>query len=201
MAGGVPARLFRISFSGELAYELAVPARHGEAIARAIAAAGRDFRIIPYGLEALLVMRLEKGFVSSDEIDGSTTARDLGLAKMMSTKKDYIGRALAERPALVATDRHAIAGVKPGEPGAKFNAGAHLVALDAPVGPATDQGHITSAAWSPTLDHWIGLCLVKGGAARHGERLRAYDPLRGGDVLVEICDPVFYDPSGARARG
>ncbi|HLY57435.1 MAG TPA: sarcosine oxidase subunit alpha family protein, partial [Stellaceae bacterium] len=168
---GIPARLFRISFSGELAYELAVPARHGEATARAIAAAGAEFGLAPYGLEALLVMRLEKGFVSSDEIDGSTTARDLGLGKMMSQKKDYVGRVLAGRPALVAVDRPAIAGVKPVDRAARFNAGAHLLPLDGPATGIADLGHITSAAWSPTLGHWIGLCLVKGGPARHGERL------------------------------
>jgi sarcosine oxidase subunit alpha len=198
---GIPARLFRISFSGELAYELAVPARHGDAVADAIAAAGAEFGLTPYGLEALLVMRLEKGFVSSDEIDGSTTPRDLGLAKMMSTKKDYIGRVLADRPALTAADRPAIAGVRPVDRAAKFNAGAHLVPAAGPITAASDQGHITSAAWSPTLGHHIGMCLVKGGAARHGERLRAHDPLRTGDVEVEICDPIFYDPSGERARG
>jgi sarcosine oxidase subunit alpha len=197
VGGGIPARLFRISFSGELAYELAVPARFGERVACLIVAAGA----VPYGLEALLVMRLEKGFVSSDEIDGSTTARDLGLGKMMSRRKDYIGRVLAERPALVAADRPAIAGVKPIDPASRFNAGAHLVPTTGPADAASDQGHITSAAWSPMLGHWIGLCLVNGGATRHGERLRAHDPVRGGDVEVEICDPVFYDPSGERARG
>jgi sarcosine oxidase subunit alpha len=201
VGGGIPARLFRISFSGELGYELAVPARHGEAIAEAIALAGGDYGLVPYGLEALLVMRLEKGFVSSDEIDGSTTARDLGLGKMMSRNKDFIGRVLAERPALVAADRPAIAGVTPVEASARFNAGAHLIPLSGPATAAADQGHVTSAAWSPTLGHWIGLCLVKGGAARHGERMRAHDPVRGGDVEVEIRDPAFYDPAGERVRG
>jgi sarcosine oxidase subunit alpha len=146
-------------------------------------------------------MRLEKGFVSSDEIDGSTTAQDLGLGRMMSRKKDFIGRVLAERPALAAPDRPAIAGVKPVDRTARFNAGAHLMPVAGPADPAADQGHVTSAAWSPTLGHWIGLCLVKGGGARLGERLRTHDPVRGGDVEVEICDPAFYDPGGERIRG
>ena len=92
------ARLFRISFSGELAYEIAVPARYGDALIRRIMEAGRDFGIAPYGTEALGVMRIEKGHVAGNEINGQTTARDLGLGRMMSSKKDYIGRVMARAP-------------------------------------------------------------------------------------------------------
>ncbi len=103
--GGVPARLFRISFSGELAYEIAVAARFGDALARALMQAGAHFGIAPYGTETLGVMRIEKGHVAGNEIDGRTTARDLGLAKMMSTKKDYVGRLMSNRLALLDSVR------------------------------------------------------------------------------------------------
>ena len=103
--GGIQARLFRISFSGELAYEIAVPAGYGDALIRRIMEAGREFGIAPYGTEALGVMRIEKGHVAGNEINGQTTARDLGLGRMMSTKKDYVGRVMAQRPGLLAADR------------------------------------------------------------------------------------------------
>jgi heterotetrameric sarcosine oxidase alpha subunit len=111
VGGGIPARLFRISFSGELAYELAIPARFGDAAWRALLAAGAPYGIVPYGVEALGVMRIEKGHVSTAEINGQTTARDLGLAGMLAKKKDFVGRVLKERPALVAPDRPVIVGV------------------------------------------------------------------------------------------
>ena len=101
VAGGITARLFRLSFSGEMAYELGVPARYGDAAIRAIMAAGAEYGITPYGTEALGVMRIEKGHVAGNEINGQLTARDLGLGRMMSTKKDYIGRVMAQRPALL----------------------------------------------------------------------------------------------------
>jgi sarcosine oxidase subunit alpha len=199
--GGIPARLFRISFSGELAYELAVPAGYGEALIRRLLEAGRDFGIAPYGTEALSVMRIEKGHVAGNEINGQTTARDLGLGRMMSTKKDYIGRAMADRPALTAADRPALAGFRPVDRSERLRAGAHFLRTGAQPVIGNDEGHMTSVAFSPTLGHWIGLGLIAGGRARQGERVRAYDPVRGGDVLVEVCDPVFVDPSGERLRG
>ena len=113
VGGGIAARLFRISFSGELAYELAVPADYGDAAIRAIMAAGEPFGIAPYGTEALGVMRIEKGHVAGNEISGQTTARDLGLGRMMSTKKDYVGRGLAERPGLTDPERPSFIGFKP----------------------------------------------------------------------------------------
>jgi sarcosine oxidase subunit alpha len=199
--GGVPARLFRISFSGELAYELAVPAGHGEALIRRLMEAGREFGIAPYGTEALGVMRIEKGHVAGNEINGQTTARDLGLARMMSAKKDYIGRAMADRPGLTAADRPSLAGFKPVDRGERLRAGAHFLRVGAKAELGNDEGYMTSVAFSPTLGHWIGLGLIAGGRQRKGERVRAHDPVRGGDVLVEACDPVFVDPAGERLRG
>jgi sarcosine oxidase subunit alpha len=199
--GGVPARLFRLSFSGEMAYELSVPARYGDAAIRAIMAAGEEFSITPYGTEALGVMRIEKGHVAGNEINGQLTARDLGLGRMMSKKKDYIGRVMAQRPALLDPDRPALAGFKPVDRKARLRAGAHFLSAGAAAKAGNDEGYMTSVAFSPMLGHWIGLGVLKRGPERIGQRVRAYDPVRNGDVEVEICNPVFFDPEGGRLNG
>jgi heterotetrameric sarcosine oxidase alpha subunit len=197
-----PARLFRISFSGELAYELAVPARCGDAAVRAIIAAGEPLGVVPYGMETLGTMRIEKGHVAGAELNGTTTAHDLGLGKMMSAQKDYIGRVLAGRAGLAAPERPALVGVKPVRADARLTAGAHLLRLGAQPTLENDEGFVSSVAFSPTLGHWIGLGFLSGGQMRVGERIRAHDPLSGGevDIEVEVTTPVFYDPDGKRLR-
>jgi heterotetrameric sarcosine oxidase alpha subunit len=200
VCGGLPGRLFRISFSGELAYELAVPARYGDGVIRAIMAAGAEYGLVAYGTEALGVMRVEKGHPAGNELNGIATAGDLGLGKLMSQKKDFIGRVMAERPGLTDPDRPALAGFKPVNRADRLRAGAHFLALGAKAAAHNDEGYMTSVAFSPSLSHWIGLGLIKGGPSRYGERVRAYDPVRKGDIEVEICSPVFVDPEGVRLR-
>ncbi|WP_336490422.1 sarcosine oxidase subunit alpha family protein [Methylobacterium nigriterrae] len=200
VGGGIPARLFRISFSGELAYELAVPAAYGDAAWRALMAAGAPHGITPYGSEALSVMRIEKGHAAGAEINGQTTARDLGLGGMLAKKKDYVGRLMKERPALTDPDRPILVGVRPVDRSARLRAGAHILGIGAAPSLAADEGYLTSVAYSPSLGHWIGLGLIRRGPERHGERVRAYDPVRGGDVEVEICSPVFVDPKEEKLR-
>jgi methylglutamate dehydrogenase subunit C len=197
---GVPARLYRISFSGELAYEIGVPARYGEAMADALMQAGAQFGITPYGTEALSVMRIEKGHVAGNEIDGRTTARDLGLGRMMSQRKDYIGRVLAGREALLDRRRPSIVGLRPVDPGNRLRAGAHLVPFGQPATAANDRGVVTSVAFSPSLQGWIGLGLLAGGSQLSGTRVQAVDPLRDAMVEVEVCHPCFIDPEGERLR-
>ncbi len=199
--GGVTARLFRLSFAGELGWEIAVPADRGEALARALLAAGAEFGITPYGLEALAVMRIEKGHVSGPELNGQTTAADLGMGRMASTKKDWIGRVMAARPGLVDPNRPGFVGFRPVDRSQRLSAGAHLLEQGATAATANDRGWISSATWSPTLGHAIGLGFLDGGAARIGEVVRAWDGLRGTDVAVEVCAPAFYDPEGVRLRG
>ena len=201
VAGGVPARLYRLSFSGELAYEIAVPARYGSSLAETLMRAGEPHGIAPYGTEALAVMRIEKGHVAGNELDGRTTARDLGLGRMVSAKKDFIGRVMAQRPALVAPDRMTLIGLKPVDRTRRLRAGAHLVPRRDAADAAHDEGVVTSAAFSPSLAHWIGLGLLARGPQRHGERVWAADPVRDGMVEVEVCPPCFIDPSGERLRG
>ena len=198
--GGIQARLFRLSYSGERAYEIAVPAQFGDALVRALLQRGRTWNLTPYGLEAMNVLRIEKGHVAGNEINGTTTAVDLGLGALMSKKKDYIGRLMASRPGLVDPDRWKLAGFKPLDRSQKLTAGAHFVPLGIVPRADDDQGYMTSVCHSPTLDHSIGLGLITRGHERHGQHVRAYDPVRRRDVAVEICDPVFYDPSGARQR-
>jgi heterotetrameric sarcosine oxidase alpha subunit len=197
---GTPARVFRLSFSGELAYEIAVPARFGESLVRKIMEAGAPFGIAPYGTEALGVLRIEKGHPAGGELNGQTTAHDLGLGKLLSTKKDFIGRFMATRPALTEPARPALVGLKPVNREDRLRAGAHLLPKDAEATAANDQGYVTSIAFSPSLGHWLGLGLLANGPARLGEIVRACDPVRGGDVLVEICPPCFIDAEGGRLR-
>jgi methylglutamate dehydrogenase subunit C len=195
----VPARLFRLSFSGELAYEISVPASHGDRLVRALFEVGKDFDAIPYGTEALGVMRIEKGHPAGNELSGQTTAADLGMGRMMSTKKDFIGRVMAGRPGLTDPDRPSLVGIRP-LGGERLRAGGHLIPRRAEAIAANDQGYVTSVAFSPTLGRPIGLALLKRGPDRIGERVIVHDPVRGPDVEVEICNPVFIDPEGARVR-
>src|SRR5690606_26682384 len=175
---GAPARIFRISFSGELAYEINVPAGYGLAVWELLMDAGADLGIVPYGMEAMGVLRIEKGHVAGAELDGNTTARDLGLERMLSSDKAYIGQKLMARPGLVDPERPALVGLQPVERGARLRAGAHLVEDPARASGATSLGHVTSVADSPTLGHWIALALVAGGKARVGQRLHAVYPLK-----------------------
>jgi heterotetrameric sarcosine oxidase alpha subunit len=198
--GGLKARLFRISFSGELAYELSVPARHGDLAIRKIMEAGKPFGIVAYGTEALGVMRIEKGHVGGSELNGTTTARDIGLGKMMSTKKDYIGRFMAGRPGFTEADRPQLVGFKPVNKNYRLRTGAHFVPVGVTASAEHDQGYMTSTAFSPILGHSIGLGLIARGPERIGEIVRAYDPVRGGDIEVEICSPAFVDPAGEKLR-
>ena len=200
VCGGTPARLFRLSFSGELAYEVAVPARFGDALIRKIVEEGAAFGIAPYGTEALGVLRIEKGHPAGGELNGQTTAHDLGLGKLLSVKKDFIGRFMAARPALTDPSRSSLVGLRPVNREDRLRAGAHLIPKGAEATAANDQGYVTSIAFSTSLGQWLGLGLLANGPQRHGEIVRAYDPVRAGDVEVEACPPCHIDPEGARLR-
>ncbi|HEX9769966.1 MAG TPA: glycine cleavage T C-terminal barrel domain-containing protein, partial [Kiloniellales bacterium] len=200
VCGGTKARVYRLSFSGELAYEIGVPARFGDSLMRAILEAGAPFGIAPYGTEALGVLRIEKGHPAGGELNGQTTAHDLGFGKLLSAKKDFIGRFMAARPALTDSARPSLVGLRPLDREDRLRAGAHLIPKDAEATTKHDQGYVTSIAFSPSLGHWLGLGLLARGPERHGEIVRAYDPVRGGDVLVEVRPPCFVDVEGERLR-
>ena len=200
VCGGTPARLFRISFSGELAYEIAVPARYGEALMEVLMAAGEEFGAVAYGTEALGVMRIEKGHPAGNELNGQTTARMLGLQRMVSKNKDCIGNVLSERSEMNLDDGLELMGFKPLDPGEGLSAGSHFLAPGAAAETSADEGWMSSVAYSPILHSSIGLGFIRKGHARIGETVRAWDALRGTDILVEIVSPHFYDPDGERLR-
>ncbi len=196
----VDARLFRISFSGELSYEIAVPARHGAALCRDLVARAESLGGGAYGMEALNVLRIEKGFITHAEIHGRVTAFDIGLQGMVSQKKDCIGKAASERPGLTGAEREHLVGLRPVPASKQIGAGAHLFDEDAEPIRVNDQGYVTSVCWSPTLKSHLGLAFLKNGRARYGSRVRLVDHLRGTDLLCEVVNPVFFDPDGGRAR-
>ncbi|MCX8225312.1 MAG: sarcosine oxidase subunit alpha family protein [Sulfitobacter sp.] len=200
ICGGLRARLFRISFSGELAYEIAVPTMYGDALMRRIMKEGADFDVTPYGTEALGVMRIEKGHAAGNELNGTTTALNLGMGRMVSKAKDSIGSILSEREGLNSPDALNQIGIKPVDPNDPVPAGAHLMNAQGPVDAAHDQGYVTSACFSPNLGHAIALGFVKDGANRLGERMRLVSPLTGVAVDVEIVSAHFIDPEGERLR-
>jgi heterotetrameric sarcosine oxidase alpha subunit len=199
--GGLTARLFRISFSGEHAYELSVPADYGNMAARSLMYAGAEFGITPYGVEALSVMRIEKGHVAGGELNGTTTAADLGLGRMMSTKKDYIGRMMVQREGLVRHDREVVVGIRPVNRSDRLLAGAHILTKSDAPSMENDQGYVSSVAFSPMLDMWVGLALCKRGRERHGEIVQLFDGVRGIHIEAELCDPVHYDRENKKLHG
>jgi glycine cleavage system aminomethyltransferase T len=154
-----------------------------------------------YGMEALNVLRIEKGFITHAEIHGRTTAFDVGMAGMISAKKDCIGKVMAARPGLVAADRERLVGMRPVGAVKLLSAGAHIFDKDAETVRENDQGYVTSVCFSPEVGTYIGLGFVKNGPERYGEVMRVVDHLRELEVEVEICPPVFFDPEGGRARG
>jgi sarcosine oxidase subunit alpha len=198
---GIPGRLFRISFSGERGYEIAVPSAYGESLFRLLVAQAETLGGGPYGMEALNVLRIEKGFITHSEIHGRTTAFDIGMQGMLSRKKDFIGKAAAHRPGLLDEAREQLVGLRPSGRSRQLTAGAHLFRKGDPRTPENDQGYVTSVGWSPTFDTYLGLGFLKSGRARIGETLILVDHLRNVHTRVEITEPVVYDPEGGRMRG
>ena len=199
--GGIEGRLFRISFSGELAYEIAVPARYGDALARELHARAAALGGGMYGMEALNVLRIEKGFPTHAELHGRTTADDLGLGRMVSDTKDCIGKVMSQRPGLWGSDREQLVGLRPSEIGATLRAGARLLRRGAARSRANNEGYLTSVCHSPTLGTMIGLGFLKDGRARLGEHVQAVDFMRDGTCLCEVVPLPFLDPEGGRMRG
>lgn len=198
---GVAGRLFRISFSGEHAYEVAVPARYGAALFAELVKRAEDMEGGAYGMEALNVLRIEKGHITHSEIHGRVTAFDVGMERMISPKKDCVGKVLAAREGLVDPMRERMVGLKPVGAVKILSAGAHVFEAGAAHVHESDQGYVTSVCFSPDVGTMIGLGFVKNGPERMGERMVVRDHVRDLTVEVEICNPVFVDPEGGRVRG
>ncbi len=194
---GVPVRLYRVSFSGELGYEIHVPARYGAALWQALLAAGEASGIVPYGLESLLVLRLEKGFLHiGADTDGTTSPADIGWGAVAGGKKaDFIGKRALSRPDNRRDDRLQLVGLTAADAGALV-AGAHLRSQGTQAG---SDGWVTSAAMSPTLARPIALAMLRGGRARTGESVTVHDLAH--EATATIVSMAFHDPEGKRIHG
>jgi len=199
--GKISGRLFRISFSGELAYEIAVPARYGDALMRELVSRAEALDGGAYGMEALNVLRIEKGFLTHAEMDGRATAGDLGLGGMLSSKKDFVGKVSSQRAGLHDPMREQLVGIRPAGAVRQILGGSILLDVDAEPKRENMQGHLTSVCFSPTTEGMIGLAMLKGGRARIGETIRAVDLLRNLDTFCEVVPPQFHDPEGGKLRG
>ncbi|HGG06361.1 MAG TPA: sarcosine oxidase subunit alpha family protein, partial [Aliiroseovarius sp.] len=199
--GGFDARVFRISFSGELSYEIAVPASQGRAFWDALLAAGAEFGILPYGTEALHIMRAEKGFIMiGDETDGTIIPQDLGLNWAISKKKtDFLGKRALERKHMQDPDRWKLVGLETLD-GSVLPDGAYVMGAGGNVnGQRYVFGRVTSTYYSPTLKKGIAMGLVARGPERMGEiiDISTLDPERDA-IKARIVDPVFYDKDGEK---
>ncbi len=193
----MPVRLIRLSFSGELAYELYVPADYGTAFWEHLLSSGEPFGIRPYGLEALASLRIEKGHVAGAEVDPRLTLNDLGLGRMARPEKPFIGRELAARPLLDSPERPSLVGLECLESGQRLRGGAILFAASDEL-KGHGRGYVTSVTWSPTLGKFIALGFYAGGLRHAGEEIVCAFPLYGERVRARITSPVFLDPKGER---
>ena len=196
----IPCRIARISFSGELAFEVYVPADFGPAAMDLLWSIAKGLDGCLYGLEAMGALRIEKGHVTGAELDGRVTIEDAGLGRMASNKKSYIGSALRKRPDLARANRPKLVGIFPRDRREIFNAGALLCAADQLEG--LGEGWISSVTHSPELGHWIGLGFISGGQESwQNKAVVAADPVRKGNTAVEIVSPHMVDPDGERMHG
>jgi sarcosine oxidase subunit alpha len=196
---GFPCRAYRISFSGELSYEIAVPASHGAAFWEALHAAGAEFGAMAYGTEALHIMRAEKGFIMiGDETDGTVIPQDLGLGWAISKKKaDYLGKRGQERSFLASADRWQLVGFETLD-GSVIPDGAYIVADGRNANNQRNvQGRVTSTYFSPTLGRGIAMGLLKHGPDRMGEVVEFTDA-KGGTIKAKVVNTVFFDPEGEK---
>ncbi|WP_301151291.1 sarcosine oxidase subunit alpha [Metapseudomonas otitidis] len=198
--GGVPARVFRISFTGELSYEVNVQADYALGVWKQLIEAGKKYNLTPYGTETMHVLRAEKGFIIvGQDTDGSVTPDDLGMGWCVGRNKPFswIGWRGMNREDCLREDRKQLVGLKPLDPNKVLPEGAQLVFDPKQSIPMKMVGHVTSSYMSASLGHAFALAMVKGGLKRMGERVFA--PLADGSVIeAEICSSVFYDPKGDR---
>jgi len=197
---GVPARIFRISFSGELAYEINVESGYGVFMWEKIMELGKEMDIEPYGTEALSTLRIEMGHVAGSEIDGRTIPSDLSLDGMLSKKKDFIGKRSLNRRAFVEENREKIVGVVPLDKKTMIPEGSHLVMDDKVALPNPKLGHVSASCWSVEYNNPFSLAILKNGKKRIGEKLYALSPLKNIIIPVEIVSSHYVDSKGERAR-
>jgi sarcosine oxidase, subunit alpha len=198
MICGIPTRLFRVSFTGELGFEINVPTAYGRALWERIMVAGAQYGITPYGTEAMHVLRAEKGFIIvGQDTDGTVTPFDAGLDWAVGKKKlDFVGKRSLARPDIIAPGRKQLVGLLTDDPSVVLEEGAQIVADPNQPIPMTMIGHVTSSYWSATLGRSIALALVAGGKVRMGETLHI--PMPGKTHTAKVSGTIFCDPEGER---
>ena len=197
---GVHARIFRISFSGELAYEVNVESDNGNFMWEKINEVGKEFAIQPYGTEALSTLRIEMGHVAGSELDGRTIPYDNGLQGLISKKKDFIGKRSLNREAFTAEDRQKVVGVVPLDKKTSIPEGSHLVKEANAKLPNPKLGHISASCWSVEYNNPFSLAILYDGKNMIGQKLFALSPLRNKSIPVEIISSHYVDPKGERVR-
>jgi sarcosine oxidase subunit alpha len=198
---GVPARLARVSFSGELAFEIHVAWWHGPYLWERVLSEGARFGIEPYGTETMHVLRAEKGYVIvGQDTDGTVTPFDLGMDWIVNPSKgDFVGRRSFRRADTARPDRKQLVGLLPEDPEALLPEGAQLVLEDTGQIPMPMAGHVTSSYRSAALGRTVALALLTGGHGLHGRTVFA--PLPGSTIAATVAAPIFYDAEGARRDG
>jgi sarcosine oxidase subunit alpha len=197
---GVPARIFRISFTGELGFEVNVPASYGEIVMEALFKAGQPHGITPYGTEAMHVLRAEKGYIIvGQETDGTVTPADLGMNWAVSKQKDFLGKRSLTRADMNRPDRKQLVGLMSIDPAVVLDEGAQIVETKSSRIPTKMIGHVTSSYRSANLGRSFALALLSGGHGRTGQRL--WVSHKEDMVEAEVTAPVFVDPEGTRLHG
>lgn len=204
LASGIPARVCRISFSGELAFEINVSSWYGRAVWEQVHEAGKSYDITPYGTETMHVLRAEKGFIIvGQDTDGTVTPQDANMDWVVSKRKDFIGNRSYSRADTTRADRKQLVGLLPTDRTTRLPEGSQLIARNTPLtpeaGPVPMLGHVTSSYHSVALGRPFALALVAGGRARIGSTLLA--PVGDDLVPVEVTDSVLYDPEGTKRDG
>jgi len=197
---GVYARIYRISFSGELAYEVNVESDNGNYMWEKIIEIGKEFKIQPYGTEALSTLRIEMGHVAGSELDGRTIPYDNSLEGLVSKKKDFIGKRSLGKAAFVAPDRQKVVGVVPLDKKTSIPEGSYLVNDANAKLPNSKLGYVSASCWSVEYDNPFSLAILKDGKNMIGKKLFALSPLKNKSISVEIVSSHYVDPKGERVR-
>ena len=197
---GIPAKIYRISFSGELAYEVNVESDHGNFMWEKIIEVGKEFQIQPYGTEALSTLRIEMGHVAGSELDGRTIPHDASLEGLVSKKKDFIGKRSLSRSAFTKPDREKIVGVVPLDKTTSIPEGSYIVKDPKAKLPNPKLGHVSASCWSVEYDNPFSLAIIKDGKNMIGQKLFAMSPLKNKTIAVEIVSSHYVDPEGKRVR-
>jgi len=197
---GVYARIFRISFSGELAYEVNVESDNGNFMWEKIIELGEEFKIQPYGTEALSTLRIEMGHVAGSELDGRTTPFDSSLEGLLSKKKDFIGKRSLQKEAFISPDREKLVGVVPLDKKTSIPEGSYIVRDANAKLPNPKLGHVSASCWSVEYNNPFSLAIIKDGKNMIGQKLFALSPLKKKSIPVEIVSSHYVDPKGERVR-